>query len=312
MTDQGQGGLQILSKLVLLEKGLHLFRIIENPVAGTAFLGLGAAPVGSGRVDFFPAESVTHLTLRRAGDCIVVRVSGDRAGLLVTEYQLGEGGGDIKLRIDRVATDFPGQAGGAAPPAAPVAAPAASTVTAPQGPAISVKVLGHIGGRGDLIATDGWIGQPGAGALEGFAVKVVGLPPDLKITYSCRPNGARSFQTGADGEFVGSRGKNNKINALKFSLAGPGAEIYQISGEVHFNGAGVVDIIDGDMLAGGKEADYVCAFRLAVAPRRIEARQPIRRAQVQPRDAAPPEKAATAASSGGRQGSKKPPSGRRR
>jgi len=268
MSDQGQGGLQVLSKLVLLEKGLHLFRIVESSVSGTAFLGLGATPVGSGKIDFFPAENVTDLTLRRAGDCIVVRVSSDRAGLLVTEYQLGACRGDIKLRIDRVATDFPGQAGGVAPPpvpAAPFAAPAASTNGMAQGAAISVKVLGHIGGRGDVIATDGWIGQPGAGALEGFAIKVIGLPPDVKITYACRHNGVRSFQSGGDGEFIGSRGKNNKINALKFSLGGAGAENYRISGEAHFFHAGPIDIGDGVMLEGLGFQDSLSAFRLVVS-----------------------------------------------
>jgi hypothetical protein len=248
---------------MLLDQGLHLIRIAEAQLAGTTFLGLNATPVGLGKIEFFPAENVTDLTLRKAGDCIVARVSGDKAGLLVTEYKVG-GGGEIKLRIDRVATDLPPQTSSAQQSPLPVQARIA---TPPAASPISVKLLGHISGRGDIIVSDNWLGDPnGASALEGFAIKVIGLPADVALTYSCRSSSAKQTQNGQDGAFIGSRGKSNKINYLKFELVGSGAGKFILSGAAYFSLAGHIDIMDGVVLHGKGNSDSLVAFVVNVSP----------------------------------------------
>lgn len=277
-----QGGLQVISQLMLLDQGLHLIRIAEAQVPGATFLSLNSTPVGHGKIEFFPAENVTDLTLRQAGDCIVARVSGDKAGLLVTEYKLGGGGGEIKLRIDRVATQFPPQAGASpqASPAPPGFTPAqtftpaqaspfsqASAAAPVATPPVSVKILGHICGRGDMIASDGWIGDPnGTAGLEGFAIKAIGLPQDVVLTYSCRSSGAKQIQNAQDGAFVGSRGKSHKINSIKLELVGAGARNFTLSGAAQFLSGANFDIVNGVMISGRDNSDSLVAFVVSISP----------------------------------------------
>ena len=277
-----QGELQVTSQLMLLDQGLHLIRIAEVQVSGVTILGLNSTPVGHGKIEFFPAENVTDLTLRQAGDCIVARVSGDKAGLLVTEYKVGNGGGEIKLRIDRVATHFPPQAAASSqtspapqgftpaqaftpPQVSPFsqASAAASVATSP----VSVKILGHICGRGDMIASDGWIGDPnGTAGLEGFAIKAIGLPQDVALTYSCRSSGAKQIQNAQDGGFIGSRGKSHKINSIKLELVGAGAGNFTLSGGAQFLSGARLDIMNGVMLHGKDNLDSLVAFVVSVSP----------------------------------------------
>ncbi|MCK2096071.1 hypothetical protein [Thauera aromatica] len=148
---------KITSRIAVLANGLYVVRHVSGPQGGPFdCVTLNPSPIGRGSVDFFPAEGVTRNTLTKVGDCIVVRVKGEQAGLLLTEFASTAKSTPIELRIDRIATagrdaqDSQTQIRQAAPP-----------------PRVVLK--GHVQRLGDVIAENSWLGAPQSiNRIEGF------------------------------------------------------------------------------------------------------------------------------------------------
>lgn len=272
--------IQIASQLTFLEPGLHLFRlVIASNGQIPDQIGLSVAPIGNGLVEFFPGEGVVKNTLVKSGDCVVVRVIGQAAGVLITEYKFGRATNTAKIRIDRVATQFNGEEPipsqntrpGAAPPApfpAPPNLPHVPPIPNPAAPQLSVRLLGHFTGRGDVIAANGLLGDPNnPQQIEGFAAIATGLPPGVNLTYACKVEGARTLQKGANGEFIGNRGSGRKITGVGFSLTGPEAKNFEICGAATFLGAPSMDVINGVMLEISHIKTYLVSILIGIQPK---------------------------------------------
>lgn len=98
--------LEIASCVRVLEPGMYIFRYASKLPEGLSIcFSLQSTPLGRGVVDFFPAEGVSRNTLAVLGDCIVGRVKGGQAGLLITEFRNTKDASiKAELRIDRIDT----------------------------------------------------------------------------------------------------------------------------------------------------------------------------------------------------------------
>ena len=65
----------ITSKIMFLPAGMHIIRYANGRTdeQSVDFVSLNVSPFCLGNADFFPAETVKNNTLRKIGDCIIVR-----------------------------------------------------------------------------------------------------------------------------------------------------------------------------------------------------------------------------------------------
>jgi hypothetical protein len=263
-----------------------------NPVT------LSQAPVGQAKVDFLPAASVVDLTFTKPHDCIAVRVLQDTATLVATEFHSGAPL-SVKLEIERI--DVPKTQSAAQVASQAIQAQATqpqtqakrSTAASSSNPShhpshhptnpsnlpnTSVRLLGHIEGVGDTIVQDQWLGNPNSNArIEGFAIKVDGLPPTVKLVYGCKfVNAKIKSQVTNAGEFVGTRQKAQAIAAVLFALEGAGSEQYQLTGQVVFGTGGgtdarpeVVPLVAGGQLHGAGANSHLVAINLQILAKSV-------------------------------------------
>lgn len=284
--DSSQPAIEVSSKIAYLQPGMYIIRLATEAPGNV--IALNPTPVGRGTVDFFPGDGVVRNTLAKVGDCVIVRVKAAVASLLLTEFHKAGQQQQMKLKIDRVATEgfedhgtghsaFPSTVRGAAPsiPSAPTAsaASAGKPVTPSKSkPEVSaagllVRQLGHIEGRGDTIVENDWLGDPwGDQRLEGFAVSVKGLPAGVTLNYAAMIEGTRRYAAAVGGQFVGTRQKAKCLLGVVFELAGPGAEQFQLSGEVVFAGEPPLAIEPGVQLSGPSGTEHLVALQLSITP----------------------------------------------
>ncbi|UOD51413.1 hypothetical protein [Orrella daihaiensis] len=276
--DSSQPAIEVSSKIAYLQPGMYIIRLASEAPGNV--ITLNPTPVGRGTVDFFPGDGVVRNTLAKVGDCVIVRVKAAVGSLLLTEFHKAGQQQQMKLKIDRVATEgfeagggaqtaFPstvrGAAGrdtgtAAAPTAAPTAAPAAATE-------LPVRQLGHIEGVGDTIVENDWLGDPdGDARIEGFAVNVKGLPAGVSLNYGALIEGTRRYAAAVAGQFVGTRQKAKSLLGVVFDLTGPGAEQFQLSGEVVFAGEPPLAIEPGVQLSGPSGTEHLVALQLSITP----------------------------------------------
>ena len=92
---------------MFLPAGMHIIRYANGRTdeQSVDFVSLNVSPFCLDNADFFPAETVKNNTLRKIGDCIIVRVKGEQVGILITEYKNNRNFPPVTLKIDRILTD---------------------------------------------------------------------------------------------------------------------------------------------------------------------------------------------------------------
>lgn len=256
--------LKIRSKLALVENGLYIVRYANRAAPeGVSCVTLNNSPIGRGIIDFFPAEGVTRNTLTKPGDCIVIRVKGEKTGLLITEFATSSQAAPIELRIDRIENTE-----------APVPPPAENAVSRQaqallQSQKINCVLSGHIEGIGDTTATNGWLGAPAASLkrIEGFSVNVPSLPEGLILAYSCRTGKNAEPQIGTTGRFVGTRRQAKPITAVAFALSGERANQFELIGHVVFAATPPLPLVSGQELSGPTGTEQLVAMQLEIRPK---------------------------------------------
>lgn len=265
----------VSSSLRVIEPGLWIIRYFDcgGATAPPAVM-LNPAPIGKGSLDFFPGEGVTRNTLTKPGDCIIARVKGEAASLLVSELHPKGQQAQVKLRIDKVDTSFAGSA---------VKAPVSQRATQPLATALNqlnnvaaaasaerslaIKLVGHIERRGDVVVHNDWLGSPASTQrIEGFAISCEGLPEGVSLGYSCRSNQQGAPQVALAGNFVGTRRQAKPITAVAFNLGGSKSADFMLAGQVAFAGQAPLAIVGGKELRGPSGQEPLVGLRLNVVP----------------------------------------------
>lgn len=267
-TQQTEAALSAKPAMFQLPPGLYAIRALPNPKHQVINpVTLTQAPVGHAQVDFLPAAGIADNTFVNPNDCIAVRVMNDTATMVATEFHAGAAL-SVRLEVERI--DLP-KAQSVAQQVAPSGSAAqGSSTRAVRSKDTSVRLLGHIEGVGDTIVQDQWLGQPGRRArLEGFAIKVKGLPETVKLVYGCKfMSPTMKTQVSSSGQFVGTRRQAQAIRSVVFGLEGPGADQYQLVGQVAFSGAKnkseLVPIVHLRELHGSREDAFLVAIDLCV------------------------------------------------
>lgn len=250
-----ENSLSIHSRIASLDAGMYLFRLVADITPSSAnktFLSLNQSPIGKGAVDFFPGEGISRNTLAKPGDCVVVRVKGGSAGVLITEYKPESETRPVQLRIDRIEaspkTEKPQTA-------APVSADS-----------IALTLLGHIERRGDVSVTDDWLGAPTSTArIEGFSIDWAGNKPEgVELAYLCRVPQGSEPAIAMTGQYVGTRRQAKPITAVAFALTGIQAADYELSGQAVFAGQAPVGIVPDKELSGPTATEQLVALRVIV------------------------------------------------
>ncbi len=259
--------LQLNSRIAVLDLGMYIFRY--SMPAGEAHrsscLTLHHSPIGKGSVDFFPSEGVSRNTLTTPGDCVVVRVKGAQASVLVTEFHPKNESNRIHLRIDKIDTSL-----SLAPPTA--GTPADADKHAEN---CELEFVGHIETRGDVSAQSGWLGNPDTALrLEGFSANWLRKPDGLDLAYLCRAGKGTEPQVGLAGAFIGTRRQAKPITSVAFALSGKNAADYELTGQVVFAGSPPLTISPDKELSGPNGTEQLVAIRVVVTPRAAQASSP--------------------------------------
>lgn len=247
----------IHSRIASLEVGMYLFRLVADAASEAAtktFLSLNQSPIGKGAVDFFPGEGISRNTLSKPGDCVVVRVKGGSAGVLITEYKPERETRPVQLRIDRIE---------AGPKIEGTPKPSS---TVPREDNVLLKLLGHIERRGDVSVTDEWLGDPTSAArIEGFSIDWAGNKPEgVELAYLCRVAKGSDPAIAMTGQYVGTRRQAKPITAVAFALTGIKAADYELSGQAVFAGQAPMAIAPDKELSGPAATEQLVALRVIV------------------------------------------------
>ena len=266
MQSQTLDGLKITSRITLLEPGMYIFRYASQPIAERSVcIALQQAPLGKGAIDFFPAEGVSKNMLTKLGDCVVGRVKGGVATVLITEYYLADVEIDpVDLRIDRIDTSsaimrnfFPVQ---------PAPEAVGFSKTTPVNAVL--KLTGHLQSAGDITVIDRWLGEESsAQRLEGFSISWVNKPEGVDLAYTSTIAGAGPSQKVMTGSFTGARSKNASLVAVGFGLTGHDREQYYLAGHVVFAGGSRQPIVAEQMLFGPSGTEPLVALQISITPK---------------------------------------------
>ena len=263
MQSQNLDSLKITSRVTLLEPGMYIFRYASQPPAGKPVcIALQQAPLGKGAIDFFPGEGVSKNMLAKLGDTIVARVKIGIATVLITEYHMFDESIDpIDLRIDRIDTS----------PAIMrnfgVIATAESNAAIASSTAVTLKLIAHLQGSGDVESTEGWAGEhDGTKRLEGFCVVWDNKPVGVDLVYTSTVAGSGPSPNVATGAFTGTRGKSLSLISTGFSLVGPNCLFYELSGHIVFSGATPQLVVANQMMYGPTGTEPLVALHICITP----------------------------------------------
>lgn len=262
----------VSSRVIMLDVGLYIFRYLPALQGeSNSIVSLHQSPLARGSLDFFPAEGVTRNTLATSGDCIVLRVKGSWASVLVTDYHFENTPSPVRLKIDRINTT--GQ---------PIEESGANTLETVENARpvilrpVVIKLLGHVEARGDVTVIDNWLGTPqGTVRIEGFSINWEDMPKGVDIAYSCRSGIDGDPNIGLSGQFIGTRRQKKPITAVAFALSGPLATDFAISGQVAFAGHPPLAIVPGKELSGPNGTEKLVGLRLIVTARTPQAVSPV-------------------------------------
>lgn len=244
--------LQISSQVSRLDAGMYIFRYkLDAQSSSKVCISLSPTPLGEGVIDFFPSEGVRDNTLASPSDCIVARVKGGPANMLVTTFRPEGDISNAQLRMDRIST-------------APSPAAARPADTSPT----QLDMLGHVETQGDVIAHNTWLGDPTTHLrLEGFSINWQNAPSGVTLAYSCRTQADGELHMGVSGQFIGSRGKAKPITVVTFALTGPRAADFELSGKAVFAGEAPLAIASGKVLSSPTGAEHLVALQLEINPK---------------------------------------------
>ena len=263
MQSQNLDSLKITSRVTLLEPGMYIFRYASQPPADKPVcIALQQAPLGKGAIDFFPGEGVSKNMLAKLGDTIVARVKGGIATVLITEYHMFDKSIDpIDLRIDRIDTS----------PAimrnfGVIATAESNAAIAPPTP-VTLKLIAHLQGAGDVESTEGWAGEhDGTKRLEGFCVVWDNKPAGVDLVYTSTVAGSGPSPNVATETFTGTRGKSLPLVSAGFSLVGPNRHFFELSGHIVFSGATPQLVVPNQMMYGPTGTEPVVALHVCITP----------------------------------------------
>lgn len=109
---------------------------------------------------------------------------------------------------------------------------------------VSLRVLGHVAGQGDIVVGSGeWIAGPHAPSrVEGLAIEWLERPPNVDLRYAVKVGGlqGRMGPIVANGQFAGTRGRARPVSGVLIELAGLEANRYRLTAEAMFNGGPVM------------------------------------------------------------------------
>jgi hypothetical protein len=252
-------GLEVHSKIDILEPGMYIFRYASpTPTDALVCFTLQATPLGKGAVDFFPAEGVTRNTLAKLGDCLIARIKGGPTGVLITEYRQADSADlRVDLRIDRIDTSE-----------AIIAKAYATTAPAEErAEPIALTLAGHVERIGDTQIRGDWLGNPkGLARIEGFSVQWDDRPAGIDVAYQCSVRQIGQLPAVLSGGFVGTRQRATPIIAVAFALVGPRSDEFKLIGEAVFADGQPQFITPGEELHGPTGTEQLVALRLAVLP----------------------------------------------
>lgn len=256
----------VASRLTPLEPGMYIFRyasvVSDDQIIQLALQG---SPIGKGQVDFFPGEGVVRNTLVRLGDCVIVRVKGSTAGILITEYRSLNATQMVDLRLDRIDTS------------ANIVRQADTAGTGEKTPKLSPVVVseqlalsGYIERSGEVRApvgaSDSWLGDPASTLrLEAFSIDWNDKPKGVELVYTCQVQEIGQLPPSITGQPTGTRGKNLPIFTISLLLAGPRADEYELSGQVAFSGQPPQALLPGSALTGPTGQEHLVALRPRIA-----------------------------------------------
>ena len=261
--------LKVSGHLMMLDTGL--FCVVQTPAraanASTGLPGvrLSLPPGPAGR-----PEAISIATFRDdgwlgcMGDAALVRVTNGPAHLLVTIYQApnAEGGAPniqvMRLLDNAVAASTPPLAGPRQQAASPGRAP------------VSMEMVAHIQGRGDVGALFGErLGEAGSGCwIEGFGLAPLHDVAANEIEYQAVLGRGWLSPWVEGGQFCGSRAMALPILGLRVRLRGAAAAAFTVTYEASF-----VDGTSTGPVADGAPCDSeamvaVDSFVVSVLPRR--------------------------------------------
>lgn len=231
---------------------MYIFRYkLDRQSSSKVCISLSPTPLGDGVIDFFPSEGVRDNTLASPSDCIVARVKGGPAHMLITTFRPEGDNSNAQLRMDRIST-------------APSPAPTGPTDTSPT----QLDMLGHVETQGDVMAHNTWLGDPTTSLrLEGFSINWQNAPSGVTLAYSCRSGADGKLQLGVPGQFVGSRGKAKPITLVTFALTGPRSADFELSGKAVFAGEAPLAIASGKVLSGSTGTEHLVALQVEINPK---------------------------------------------
>jgi hypothetical protein len=279
--------IQVTTNIVSLPPGLYAFRYkTDKPEPGSRHTAsLMRAPLGSGVVEFFGTggaaseDSSNDAELRHLEDCVVVRVSGDTASVLIAEYFNSR----VEIVIDRL--DGVQRKTSLTVPGAAQDLPYSVKTLSAFGDLLPVALLGHIELKGDVSAAQGWLGDPKATArIEGLMAQwPQPVPANVELYYGCATGDQDEISMVPSGTFAGSRGKALPISALCFDLRGPEKERYSLVGQAVFANTAPVTIHAGKVLSGSNGNEpLVAIYLVAIRKRQKDEKKPSASAWVDP------------------------------
>jgi hypothetical protein len=147
------------------------------------------------------------------------------------------------------------------------------------------RLLGHVGGRGDVfVGADEWIGGPAAPSrIEGLAIEWPTRPRGLTLRYAvttARPDVASNAPVEI-GSFAGTRGRGLPLVGVMLDLSGTSASRYELVAEAAFLGAPITRLRGEKLtLAGPTGREALVGIRLKIEQIKTAPQPPLDRVRV--------------------------------
>lgn len=261
--------LKVSAHLMTLDRGLFCVFLLPGQYADQSGLPGVRITRAPNRLD---DDAVSISAFRSDGwlgpreHAALVRVDRGPAQVLVTVYQMPNGGEPPKLQVMRLTeaeaerTERPVLP----PPAMPAARPAA-----PPMPSGVAEVGAHVQGRGDVAARLGeWIGDRGSRRwIEGFAVAPASQVAHADIEYQALLGRGWLSPWAEGGQFCGSRGMALPILGLRIKLRGAAAASFDCVYTATFTDGSQVGPVTNGQPCEAPSLAPLEAFQLMLQPR---------------------------------------------
>jgi len=268
------GRLEVSAQLLDFEPGLYSVEVscpeTTRPRDGLVLPCIQLEPVATQTGRAHVASLTDSALIMPGAHPAYLRVEGTKASVLLTIYKApgAKVAPDLRIRLIGRA-DAP-------PPAKPAK---------PILPSLKLTLLAHVEREGDLTAGGGeYVGGPGGGAIEGFAITPAGGLSPADIEYQAVLGSDWSTPWVAGGGFCGSRGLALPLLGVRIRLVGEAAQTHRCEywGSFHDKGE-VGPLTEGAPCAG--DGAHLEALRVVITeapaaaaptPEKAAAKQPAR------------------------------------